>query len=206
MGNRGPGRGLSLVRSWPLRTGQSWTRPWPLDHLARGLLPRFRIGKLRSREVQATQEPSELIFILTGSRSGPHSWDRRGGCGCRLTAAGFGPGSRWARLLTAWPLLQQTGWASSAHLLGAALPQPAGGATATRPGRHCGLPRRPTGRMVGGATQLGLEKAPWNRAGKALSRVLNAPPTTANSHFPAPHPLLTPSPPATCFPGRSQED
>lgn len=93
-----------------------------------------------------------------------------------------------------------------AHLLGAALPQPAGGATATWPGRHCGLPRRPTGRMVGGPTQPGLEEAPRNRAGKTLSRVLSTPPTAANSHFPAPHPLLVPSPPATCFPSRSQED
>lgn len=93
-----------------------------------------------------------------------------------------------------------------AHLLGAALPQPAGGATATWPGRHCELPRRPTGRMVGGPTQPGLEEAPRNRAGKTLSRVLSTPPTAANSHFPAPHPLLVPSPPATCFPSRSQED
>lgn len=125
-GNRGPGRGLSLVRSWPLRTGRTWTRPRPLDRLARVPLPQFRMGKLRSREDPATQKPSELIFILTGSSSGPHSWDRRGGCGCRLPAARFGPGSRWARLLTAWPLLQQTGWASSARPSARRRPPPTG--------------------------------------------------------------------------------
>ena len=36
-----------------------------------------------------------------------------------------------ARLLAAWPVLPQTGWASPAHLLGAALHQPAGRATAS---------------------------------------------------------------------------
>lgn len=40
-----------------------------------------------------------------------------------------GPSGPGARLRAAWPLLLQTGWASPAHLLEAARPQPAGRAT-----------------------------------------------------------------------------
>ena len=47
-----------------------------------------------------------------------------------------GPNGPGARLRAAWPLLPQTGWASPAHLLAAARPQPAGRATASTADRQ----------------------------------------------------------------------
>ena len=64
-----------------------------------------------------------------------------------------GPSGPRARLRAAWPLLPHTGWASPAHLLEAARPQPAGRATASTADRQAdpreegGLdPRTPAGR------------------------------------------------------------
>lgn len=90
------------------------------------------MGKLRPRGDRETRGPSELIFLSTGAGSGPtrgtggaHVAGRAGRSRCS------GPSGRRARLLAAWRLVQQTGWASPAHLLGAAHPQRATAARRT---------------------------------------------------------------------------
>lgn len=127
------------------------------------------MGKLRPGEDEAIQEPWARFHFNWLQRRVP----TRGTVGVHVTS-GAGrswvpparcpprpPGVRLARLRAAWPLLCQTGWASPAHLLGAALPQPAGGATDSLADWDC----LPTCGRVGGETHRPRAKKRYARAG-----------------------------------------
>lgn len=126
--------------------------------------------------------------------------------GGAVLGAGFwppasAPAALRARLRTAWPLLQQTGWASPAHLLRAALPKPAARAGNGQPsGPHGGLPGRPSRGWRAGPTSPKLEEEPQSEPSGAVPGAgLGSPPRHPNPTS-MPHHRAHPNSPGGALP------
>lgn len=159
------------------------------------------MGKLRPRGDRETRGPSELIFLSTGAGSGPtrgtggaHVAGRAGRSRCS------GPSGRRARLLAAWRLVQQTGWASPAHLLRAAHPQ-----RATAAGRTALRTAPPTlGGLRADPPSPAWRRRPGAEPDRRCPGCWTAPTACAKPHLGGPFLSLAPNPPASCSPSRAR--